>query len=199
MIIGITGGTGTGKTTALAALAVLGAYVIDCDKLYHELLENCTGLKTDIEERFPGVVSAGKLDRKKLGSIVFADKTALSELNAITHRYITEEIGKQITREKTAGCRLFAIDAIALYESGLAGMCDITVAVTAPREVRARRIMAREGIDLGYAMLRIDAQQPDEFYIRNCGHILVNDSESADEFSRKAAAFFENILGGNKV
>ena len=197
MIIGITGGTGTGKTTALGVLETLGAFVIDCDKLYHELLENCSGLKTDIEARFPGVVTEGKLDRKKLGTVVFADKKALSELNAITHRYITAEIGKQITREKTAGRRLFAIDAIALIESELAGMCDITVAVTAPVEVRARRIMAREGIDWDYAMLRIKAQQPDEYYTRNCGYTLVNDSDSAVEFHRKAAAFFKNILGGN--
>ena len=80
MIIGITGGTGCGKTTALEVIRDLGGIVLDCDAIYHELLKTDAALLNAIEDRFPGTVIQGTLDRKKLGSIVFADQQALLDL-----------------------------------------------------------------------------------------------------------------------
>ena len=77
MIIGITGGTGCGKTTALDAVRKLGGTVIDCDAVYHRLLQTDKKMLAAIEARFPGVVEDGQLNRKKLGAIVFADEAAL--------------------------------------------------------------------------------------------------------------------------
>ena len=85
MILGITGGTGCGKTTLLNLIADHGGLILDCDAIYHELLISDKEMLAAIEHRFPGVVENGALNRKKLGGIVFADENALQDLNRITH------------------------------------------------------------------------------------------------------------------
>ncbi|MEI3161205.1 MAG: L-threonylcarbamoyladenylate synthase [Oscillospiraceae bacterium] len=91
-IVGITGGTGCGKTTALMELERQGALVIDCDAVYHELLASNTAMLAEINARFPGTIENGTLQRKRLGAVVFADAAALDDLNAITHRYVRAEV-----------------------------------------------------------------------------------------------------------
>ena len=80
MILGITGGTGCGKTTLLNVIAEKGGLILDCDAVYHQLLTRDDRLLQAIEARFPGTVIDGKLDRKKLGPIVFSDEQALLDL-----------------------------------------------------------------------------------------------------------------------
>ena len=184
MIIGITGGTGCGKTTLLEELKKLGAQVLDCDRIYHELLVRDEGLLSAIEARFPGTVEEGILQRKKLGAVVFADPAALADLNRITHTAVKEEVCKQMQGE------LIAIDAIALFESGMAQLCDITVAVTAPAEERVRRLMAREGISEEYAQSRIAAQPDNKWFCARCDYTLENDAQPED-FQTKCLAFFQ--------
>ena len=92
MIIGITGGTGCGKTTALSILEELGGLIIDCDRVYHNLLKTDEALLAEIENRFPGTVENKELNRKKLASIVFSDEAALLDLNAITHKAVKKEV-----------------------------------------------------------------------------------------------------------
>ena len=191
MILGITGGTGCGKTTLLQAIEERGGLVLDCDAVYHELLTRDTALLDAIEARFPGVVVDKKLQRKKLGAIVFADKAALLDLNAITHGAIRAEIVRRLA-EKPA---LAAIDAIALFEGGLAQLCDATVAVCAPREDRVRRLMDRDGISREYAESRIVAQKSEEWFRENCGHTLYNDG-TREEFVQKCRTFLDEILPG---
>lgn len=187
MIIGITGGTGCGKTTALEAIRQLGGLVLDCDAIYHRLLETDTSLLDSIEARFPGVVENGSLQRKKLGSIVFADPKALADLNKITHSAIGAEVRHLLQNAPS----LVAIDAIALFESGLDQLCDITVAVTAPEEVRVTRLMSRDGIPKEYAQSRISAQPSQKEFSKKCDYTLCNDS-TAKEFQSKCLAFFSD-------
>ncbi|MGI6027839.1 MAG: L-threonylcarbamoyladenylate synthase [Candidatus Heteroscillospira sp.] len=195
-VIGITGGTGGGKTTALDAIRELGGCVIDCDAVYHGLLENSTQMLSELGNRFPGVIADGKLDRKALGRIVFADVTALMELNAITHKYVREETARRLGEWAMQGGRLAAIDAIALIESGMGKSCTDVVGVTAPREVRIERLMRREGISREYAQSRIDAQKPDSWFEENCDHILRNDG-TVDEFRQKCLTLFTSLTGGD--
>ena len=117
-VIGITGGTGAGKTTALSVLKNRGALIIDCDELYHSLLKNSDELKSALEERFPGVLTDGVIDRKALGKRVFSDENALKDLNAIAHRFVCEDVKRLLTGWESVGGKLAAIDAIALIESG---------------------------------------------------------------------------------
>ena len=107
MILGITGGTGCGKTTLLKTIEEKGGLVLDCDAVYHELLTRDNHLLSAIEARFPGTVEGGVLQRKKLGSIVFSDEKALQDLNKITHGAIKAEV---LRRLETAP-KLAAIDA----------------------------------------------------------------------------------------
>ena len=90
-VIGITGGTGAGKTTALDAIRALGGEVLDCDAIYHRLLREDENLLGEIDSAFPGAVTEGVLDRKKLGTLVFGDPDKLEKLNAITHGYVYRE------------------------------------------------------------------------------------------------------------
>ena len=189
-IVGITGGTGAGKTTALDVLSEMGALIIDCDAVYHDLTVNSKEMLSEIDARFPGVVVDGILQRKALGKIVFDDFEALTDLNSITHRYVKSEVRRLIDEWEAKGGKLAAIDAIALNESGLGEMCNFTVAIIAPAEIRAKRIMAREGIDYDYAMLRIKAQKNDIYFIEENTYSLINDCETKTEFENSCREFF---------
>lgn len=188
MILGITGGSGCGKTTLLQALKVQGALVLDCDKIYHDLLSSDQHLLHAISARFPGVVSAGSLDRKKLGAIVFADPAALADLNAITHAAVRNEVLRNLASKPA----LAAIDAIALFESGLSELCDATVAVIAPMQDRIRRLMARDGISEDYARARIAAQHDDTWFRQKCTHVLENNG-TIDAFATNCLAFLASL------
>ena len=187
MILGITGGTGCGKTTLLKVIEEQGGLILDCDAIYHQLLATDPELLHAIEARFPGTVENGQLQRKKLGSIVFSDKKALLDLNKITHTAVKSEVLRQL---QTAP-ELAAIDAIALFEGGLAELCDITVAVTAPAEDRIQRLMKRDQISEDYARSRIAAQHHEDWFRQQCDCILENIGTEV-QFHNKCVAFLRN-------
>lgn len=192
-IIGITGGTGCGKTTALNELERRGALLIDCDAVYHRMLETDRPMLDEIEKYFPGAVIDGKLDRKALGAVVFTDEEALRDLNIITHRHINLEIRRILREHAMNGGTLAAIDAIELFSSGLAKRCTATIGVIADREVRIDRIMRRDGISREYAMMRVNAQRPNEYFIQKCSLVLENNG-SQEEFIEKCRKTFEEVL-----
>ena len=188
MILGITGGTGCGKTTLLNCIAERGGLILDCDAIYHDLLRTDPELLRAIEARFPGSVENGTLQRKKLGNLVFSDEKALEDLNAITHGAVKAEVLRRLSEKP----RLAAIDAIALFEGGLATLCDITVAVTAPEEARIQRLMVRDGIGRDYAKRRIAAQKSAEWFRERCDYCLENNRTQAD-FQKTCLAFLRKL------
>ncbi len=188
MMIGITGGTGCGKTTLLETIAEKGGLILDCDAIYHDLLETDASLLAAIEARFPGTVENGQLQRKKLGSIVFSDESALLDLNAITHSAVKSEVLRRLESKPF----LAAIDAIALFEGGLAELCDVTVAVTAPEEIRVCRLMARDNISEDYARSRIAAQHPEAWFRQRCDYVLEN-MDTKEQFREKCLAFLQEL------
>ena len=192
IVLGLTGGTGAGKTSALNAIRELGGTVIDCDAVYHEMLENSQEMRNAINAKFPGVFDQdGKLNRQKLGQEVFAQKDRLAQLNEIVFGFMTPELDR---RMESAGDGLFAIDAINLLESGADRLCDRTIAVTAPTELRVRRIMARDGITEQYARLRISAQKPDEYYRGKCDCELNNAADTPEAFQAEAKLSFTRLI-----
>ena len=191
LVIGITGPTGAGKTSALRALSQLGGYVLDCDVIYHEMLRDDAPLRQAIMSAFGDVFTAdGQLDRQKLGTLVFGDAAQLAQLNAIIYAHLPRELKRRISLSPAP---IIGIDAINLVESGLSELCDCTVAVTAPTEDRIRRIMARDGISEAYARLRVNAQKDDSFYREHCTHLLVNTSDTPEAFQAAALAFFRTL------
>ena len=188
MILGITGGTGCGKTTLLKEIEHRGGLVLDCDAVYHELLTRDDALLNAIEARFPGVVEKGELQRKKLGAIVFADEQALLDLNRITHGAVKEEVLCHLSAQP----KLAAIDAIGLFEGELAALCDVIVAITAPTEDRVQRLMARDGNTEEYARSRISSQHDDSWFREKCDYVLENVGTKQD-FQAKCIAFLRQL------
>ena len=188
MIIGITGGTGCGKTTLLEMIRQHGGLVLDCDRIYHGLLQAGGEMVDRLAQRFPEAMEDGILNRKKLGTIVFSDPAALADLNEITHSAVKAEVLRQLAGKPA----LAAIDAIGLVEGGLAELCDVTVAVTAPEEARIRRLMARDSIPESYARARIAAQKKEDWFRQRCDYVLENDGE-LDAFATKCVAFLRNM------
>lgn len=191
MVIGLTGGSGCGKTTALDELRALGAFPLDADAVYHELLLSDREMLDEIGAAFPGSVEDGVLQRRRLGAYVFGNPDELKKLNAITHPRVKREIRARIRAEK--GRPLFVIDAFGLMEGGLDRLCDHTVAVLAPREARIERLMRRDGISMEYAARRIDAQKSDRDFSESCEFTLYN-SGSEEEFRQDCRAFFTALI-----
>lgn len=189
MILGITGGTGCGKTTLLHCIEERGGLILDCDAVYHRLVKEDRRMLTSIAARFPEAMEGENLVLKKLGKLVFADEKALLDLNAITHQAVKAEVLGQLKRKQP---ELAAIDAIALFEGGLAELCDRTVAVTAPVEARIRRLMRRDQISESYARSRIAAQHEEGWFRDRVDFVLTNDG-TAQEFQRKCGAFLDTL------
>lgn len=190
MIIGITGGSGCGKTTLLSLIRAHGGLVLDCDEIYHDLLKTDPALLNAIEARFPGTVEMGVLQRKKLGNLVFEDEKALADLNMIAHSAVKAEVMKRLKAADRP--ELVAIDAIALFEGKLSELCQLTVAVTAPTEHRIQRLIARDHITRQYAQKRIGAQKSNAEFSALCDHTLENNG-SLEDFHGKCLAFLQEL------
>ena len=191
VVLGITGGTGAGKTSVLDVIREMGGVVVDCDAVYHEMLNGSEEMRNTINAVFPGVFDADwKLNRQKLGEEVFSRRERLARLNDIVYHFVVPEVERRLGKDTG----LYAIDAINLLESGISELCDKTIAVTAPTELRVRRIMARDGISEQYARMRITAQKPDEYYRTKCDCELTNAADTPESFREEAREFIRRLM-----
>ncbi len=173
MIVGLTGGTGTGKTSVARVFYENGFEVIDYDKITREIYIKGSSCLNELAENFGKEILTpdGELNRKKLGSIVFASKEKLEILNNIVYKYIVAHTKKKI--EEAADKKLL-LDAPTLFEAGLHKECDYVVGVIADKEKRLERICQRDGLNKEDAQNRINSQKKDEFYIENCDFLIKN-------------------------
>lgn len=175
-VIGITGGSGVGKSYIGAVLRKRGIPVFDADKIGHEIFKENEKCKNEIIAFFGnGVLTNSEIDRKKLGGIVFSDRKKLEKLNEISHKYILESIYNKIAHSES---ELAAADGALLIESGM--KCDAMIGVLADYDVRLKRIMLRDNIDEDAARRRLDAQKSDDFYKENCDFVIYNNGGEPD-------------------
>lgn len=175
-IIGLTGLTGAGKSTVAQKLMAYGCYHIDADRVARDVINNNENVKNKLKERFGDDVvnTDGTTNRPVLASRAFADEQSTNDLNAITHPAVTGEIKSIIKDMKEVGYRGIIIDAIALFESGEDALCDFTVAVVAPEDIRLERIMKRDNITKEKALERINAQKDESFFTSKADFVLWN-------------------------
>ena len=179
-VIGVTGPSGAGKGEISRLLSLYGARIIDADKVYHFIIAPPSTCLDELVKCFGEIIlnENGSLNRKALSNIVFADsnREKLKTLNKITHRYVVDEIRREISELRQSSTQVCVIDAPLLIEADLCGDCDMTIAVLADKETRWRRIALRDSITCDAAMARINSQKDDQFYIANTNYTIYNDA-----------------------
>lgn len=191
IIIGITGGSGCGKTTVSNILSDNGVDVVDCDLVARKIVEPAKPALNEIKEYFglEYIKEDGTLNRKKLASLVFGDKKKLLKLNEITHKYVEEYIDLYIGNSKS---EIIGLDAAALIESGIYKKCDYLICVLADKKIRMQRIMKRDMLSTEEATSRINAQKNDTFYIEKSDYIVYN-NDNIDSVNNKVREILDEI------
>jgi len=195
-IIGLTGGSGSGKSSAASFLCCCGGKVINCDALYAEMTSQYTECTAAIARAFGRDVlnCDGSLNRKKLGSVVFSPNGArsLEKLNSVVHPIVVSAVEKKLNEYLEDGVPYVIIDAPQLFEAGADKLCDHTIAVTADRRIRVARIVKRDNISEEAANARLDAQLPDSFFVSVCDSVLINNGTDK-ELERSCMALLEKL------
>src|SRR4051794_24955563 len=177
--VGLTGNIACGKSTIGRLLEARGAEYIDADRLVHALMERGQPEQAQIVERFgPEVQMAdGRIDRARLGGIVFADPAALRDLEGILHPGVRAEIRRRIAASTAP---IVVVDAIKLFEGGLAAEMDAVIVVICPRAEQVRRLTTKRGLTVEQAEIRIDAQNPQEEKARQATIVIDNGGTHAE-------------------
>ncbi len=181
-VLGLTGPTGSGKTTVALTFAQQGYHIVDTDKIAKKIMEKGgEALPLTAKEFGKDIIKEdGTLDRKLLAQRAFKDRESTQRLNKITHPLIYEKSLLEIQEYSEKGYDKFILDAPVLFESNGERFCTKTLAVTAPKEVRLNRIMNRDGITRKDALLRMNAQHTDDFYTSRADFTLINDGKKED-------------------
>ncbi len=177
-VIGLTGPTGAGKSLVADTLRAAGLPIVDADRVARQITEPHTDCLKNLCAAFGDEIlqDDGSLNRKELARRAFATPETTEQLNRITHPAIMAAIKQQLEDLTDEGHPLAVLDAPLLYEAGADALCDRILTVTAPAELRLARIMARDGLDREAAMMRMNAQPSDDFYIRDGVTVLTNDA-----------------------
>lgn len=192
IVIGLTGPTGAGKSTASIIAANMGVKVIDCDLLARKAVERqSAGLKSLVKVFGNGILNSdGTLDRKALARIAFSSQDKTELLNNTLLPHIAELVNMEIGKTPKV-----LLDAPTLFESGIDKICDKTVAVLSDVNIRKKRIIERDLISEEDADLRIGAGKPDEFYAKS-DYTIHNNGDTAI-FQNEIQELFNNLFGGN--
>lgn len=182
-VVGLTGPTGSGKSTAREIAAELGFFCIDADKVARDATKTGSPLLPVLQKEFGDILNLdGSLNRAKLASAAFCDTASTEKLNSIMLPHIVGMIENII---KSSESEFVLLDAPTLFEAGAQKICQKTVGVVADENIRLKRIMERDKITEDAAILRINAGKNDNFYKENCDYILTNNA-TADEFYSSA-------------
>lgn len=189
MIIGLTGGSGTGKSTVVNFFVEQGFMVLDFDKISRDICQIGMPCLKELVLNFGNKIlfKDGSLNRKYLGNIVFNDKEKLLLLNTITHKYITKEMYNFLSINKDKN---IVFDAPLLFEAGIHNLCDKTIAILAPEETRIERIMKRDRLTKEQAIVRIRSQKDDSYYIDKANIVIYNASTKENLYNALKDIFY---------
>lgn len=178
MVIGITGGSGSGKSVISGIFSEYGFVVIDADKIAKQIMAEDENLKKEISDAFGSefILENGSVDRKKLGKYIFANPEKIETLNRLTHPKIIEKI---IQESKLSGEKA-VIDVPLLFDSPLEKVCDVIIGVIADNEIRVKRIAKRDGIDDITAKNRIAAQLSNGEIAKRSDYVIKNNGKIDD-------------------
>ncbi len=187
-VIGITGNIATGKSTVLKMLRDLGAETIDADGLVHEMMGPNSVLASSLAGAFGDCVvrDDGSINRPELGRIVFSDPEKLAELERQIHPHV---VRRMVGAIEEPGPDVLVLDAIKLFEAGIADHCDVVWVVDADRETRIERVMQRNGVERSEAARRLDAQPPQEEKLARADLIIDNGGSLAATEAQVRAAW----------
>jgi len=191
-VIGLTGSIGSGKSTVARMLAELGAEVVDADELARQERRE---LADEICRAFPDACNGGRPDDRKLAAVIFADPQARRKLEGIIHPRVRELIAGRARRARHSGPGLLVIEAPLLFETGWDPGYDGVLVVTAPDEVRYRRVKKRSGLSRAEFYRRDAAQLPQHEKARRASWVIYNGG-SAAELRAKVRRWFEGVGSG---
>ena len=189
-IIGLTGASGSGKSVIAK---MFGFPIVDADKAARAAVEIDECLESLVENFGEEILNNDKtLNRKELAKRAFAEKEKTNKLNEITHPFIIKIMNDEIDMHKQNGACAVVLDAPQLFEAGCEKMCDVVIGVLADKELRKKRIIARDNISEKDAVLRFSASKSDEFFIENCDYIIIN-NDDIEKAARSVAKILEEI------
>jgi dephospho-CoA kinase len=199
VVIGLTGGIASGKSTVSAKLKELGAVVIDADLLARDVVRKGEMAYNRIVQCFGAdiLLPNGEINRKKLGSIVFSDKEKLALLNSITHPEIINRIKKRIRELKAEGIKVIVLDAAILIEMGLHKYVDSVWVVTVDRDTQIKRLIERDKFDYREAENRINSQFSNEVR-KKYADVIIDNNRPIEEVRKRLEELWNNIVSGGE-
>jgi len=197
VVIGLTGGIASGKSTVSAKLKELGAAVIDADLLARDVVRKGEIAYNKIVQCFGEdiLLPGGDIDRKKLGNIVFSDKEKLALLNSITHPEIIKRMKERIQELKAEGARVIVVDAAILIEMGLHKYVDSVWVLSVDRETQMKRLVERDKFNYREAENRINSQFTNEVR-KKYADVVIDNSKPIEEVEKRLEELWNNITGG---
>lgn len=195
-VFGLTGKTGAGKSTVASLLKEKGVFIIDGDLVARQIVSVGSPALKKLCEAFSEdiLLSDGSLDRKVLAQKAFSSKENTALLNSITHPFIKSEFEKLITEAKNKSYPLAVIDAAALLESDCRKLCEKIIVVHAPSSLRLERILLRDGITESQALVRMNGQKNDDYYLSQADYIIENSGNTEKIISSLKELFYEEKL-----
>ena len=192
-VIGLCGGSGSGKGTVASVFSEFDIPSIDTDAVYHSLTAQKSPCLDALTDEFGDEILAsdGSLNRQKLSEIVFLGDNSEQKrrkLNQITHKFVLEKTRKILAEYRALGKKAALVDAPLLFESGFDKECDFVLSISAPEDVRIARIQARDGIDEQRATARVRGQKGDEFYRAASDAFIYADGDEDQLFAKALAA-----------
>ncbi|HEV2879303.1 MAG TPA: dephospho-CoA kinase [Candidatus Eremiobacteraceae bacterium] len=194
MIIGLTGGIGSGKTTVAALFAQRGAFVIDTDVIAREIVQSDSPVLEAIRQEFGDeiILPDGSLDRPALARIIFGNEAKRTKLNQLTHPEILKRVLAIIGAQPSESIIVVVVPL--LFESGFDRSCDRSVAVIASPEVRRHRLQERDGLSVSEVEARMRTQLPDAEYEKRAD-IVVRNEDNLTALGREVDRAWQTITG----